>query len=259
MKKILITGYKGFIGQNLVKELSLSYILGVYEWGEKFPDLDYYDWVIHLGAISSTTEKDVEKVMSQNYDFSIELFEKCIAKKINIQYSSSASVYGNSGSFKETGKVDPKSPYAWSKYFIDRWVEKNIPSTSLIQGFRYFNVYGPHEDHKQQQASPFHKFRKQFERTGTIEVFKGSDQFKRDFVPVSKVTEVHRAFLSVPESGIWNIGTGKAISFLEVAKSISENIVEIDFPENIRSQYQSYTCSDNSKIISTAAKYNIKL
>lgn len=259
MKKILVTGYKGFIGQNLVRRLSSNYDLRLYEWGEAFPELNGLDWVIHLGAISSTTERNVEKVMTQNYDFSVDLFEKCISKNINIQYSSSASVYGSSGNFKEDGEVDPRSPYAWSKYLIDRWVKNNTPSNVVIQGFRYFNVHGPYEEHKGAQASPFHKFRKQFEETGKIEIFSGSEQFRRDFVHVNLVARTHETFLSVPESGIWNVGTGKTLSFLEVAKSISENVVEIGFPENLKSQYQTYTCSDNSKIESTLKKYNLKL
>lgn len=255
MKRILITGYKGFIGQNLVKSLNSNHILSFYEWGESFPKLDNLDWIIHLGAISSTTETDVEKIMSQNYDFSIEIFEKCISKNVNIQYSSSASVYGSSGNFKECGPVDPRSPYAWSKYLIDRWAMNNIPSNSVIQGFRYFNVYGPHEEHKGQQASPYHKFRKQFDETGKIEVFNGSHSFKRDFIHVDNVVETHKKFINIPESGIWNVGTGKATSFLEIAESISKNIVNIEIPEAIKNQYQKYTCSDNSKLDSTLAKY----
>jgi len=122
----------------------------------------------------------------------------------------------------------------------------------VIQGFRYFNVYGPHEDHKGEQASPYHKFTEQAKRSGVIQLFEGSENFKRDFVPVNTVTDVHKLFFNVKESGIWNVGTGVAKSFQEVAEEIAKEynarIEYIPIPDNIKNQYQTYTCADLTKI-----------
>jgi ADP-L-glycero-D-manno-heptose 6-epimerase len=251
--KILVTGHKGFIGQNMVKALEADHEVTGYEWGEMFPVYDY-DLVIHLGAISSTTETDVDKIMKQNYDFSVWLLETCNRFGIHFQYASSASVYGFTSNFKEDSPVDPKTPYAWSKYMFERYAQSKKWGIK-VQGFRYFNVYGPHEEHKGDQASPYHKFTKQAKSTGLIGVFEGSGNFRRDFVPVEHVIDIHKAFFKVEESGIWNIGTGKAKSFLQVAKEIAEEYNAeyrfINMPDALRNSYQTYTCSDNTKIENT--------
>ena len=258
--RILITGYKGFIGQNLVKALS-DHELSFFEWDETFPDISRksLDWIIHLGAISSTTETNVEKIMIQNYDFSVRVFELCRIHGINLQYSSSASVYGKSSTFSENENSNPQSPYAWSKYLFDRYVTQNMSKCSnLIHGFRYFNVYGPYEDHKGNQASPYHKFNEEYRTTGKVSVFEGSENYKRDFIHVDEVVKTHIEFMDkVSESGIWNVGTGKATSFLDVAKSITSNVIEVEFPSALKSQYQSYTKADMSKMNSTKLKYGI--
>jgi ADP-L-glycero-D-manno-heptose 6-epimerase len=118
-----------------------------------------------------------------------------------------------------------------------------------IQIFRYFNVYGPHEDHKGDQASPFHKFREQA-KTGTIKIFEGSENFKRDFIHVDEVIKVHRKLLIFLGSGIWNVGTGKTMSFLDVARlaadEFSAKIETIPMP--ILGGYQMYTCADMTKL-----------
>ena len=155
--KILITGYKGFIGQNMVNALKDEHELSFYEWGDQVPEFEGLDWCIHLGAISSTNEKNVEKVMRQNHDFSCMLLVACQINKVNLQYASSASVYGMGPNFSEDGELSPQSPYAWSKYLFDRHVKSQKFDNIIVQGFRYFNVYGPHEDHKD-QPSPHHKF-----------------------------------------------------------------------------------------------------
>ncbi len=251
--KILVTGHKGFIGQNMVKALEKVHDVTGFGWGEQFPGYDY-DLVIHLGAISSTTETDVDKIMRQNYDFSVWLLETCNHHGIDFQYASSASVYGLGTEFKEDSPVDPKTPYAWSKYMFERYAQSKTWRIK-VQGFRYFNVYGPHEDHKGNQASPYHKFSTQAKNTGFFNVFEDSDKFKRDFVPVEWVVDTHRAFFSVKESGIWNVGTGTAKSFLEFAQEIAEKYNAeyrfIPMPENLRNSYQKYTCADLTKIKST--------
>ena len=250
--KILITGHKGFIGQNMTNALKNKHELSFYEWGDEPPELEGLDWVIHLGAVTSTTETDVDKVMRQNHDFSCVMLMACQVAGVNLQYSSSASVYGPTLNFNEDAPVSPQSPYAWSKYLFDRHVKINRFDKIIVQGFRYFNVYGPHEDHKGDQASPYHKFEKQAKETGVIKLFDGSENFKRDFVPVETVIDVHEKFLNVKESGVWNVGTGRTTSFEDVAKNIADKynakIEYIPMPENIRAQYQTYTCADVTKL-----------
>lgn len=248
--KILVTGHKGFIGQNMISALN-GHNLAFYEWGDTLPVVDKFDWVIHLGAISSTTETDVEKIMRQNYDFSCWLLNECEEAGVNFQYSSSASVYGLNTDFREDAAKNPLSPYAWSKYLFDRHVESRKWYTR-VQGFRYFNVYGPHEEHKGNQSSPHHKFTKQAETTGVIKLFEGSENYKRDFVPVDTVVDIHKQFLNIKESGIWNVGTGQAMSFKALAETIAEGmqarIEYISMPEELKTQYQTYTCADLTKL-----------
>jgi ADP-L-glycero-D-manno-heptose 6-epimerase len=176
--KILITGYKGFIGQNMVNALKDDHELTLFEWGEEFPDIKGHDWCIHLGAISSTTDNDIHKILGQNYDFSRFLINTCNDNNVNLQFASSASIYGRYTKFIEESSPDPLSPYAWSKYLFERYVLGLKDKWNItIQGFRYFNVYGPFEDHKGAQASPYHTFEKQAKETGVIKIFKGSRGF----------------------------------------------------------------------------------
>lgn len=250
--KILLTGYKGFIGSNMLKELT-EHEVTTFEWGETLPTIEGHDWVIHMGANSSTTERDVELIMHQNVDFSVWLLNQCIKHKINLQYSSSASVYGmRKENFTEDANVDPRSPYAWTKYLFERHISNLNPEKTngiVIQGFRYFNVYGPNEDHKKDQASPYHKFTKQYKETGKIKLFENSDKYLRDFIPVEQVCKTHVDFLNVKESGVWNVGTGTPKSFLDVALSIApvEAIEYIPMPDILRDSYQEYTCADMTK------------
>jgi len=256
--KILVTGYRGFIGQNMVNALQHEHELQLFEWGEPTPDIKGLDWVVHLGAISSTTERDVERVMRQNYDFSYWLLDQCSTHGVNFQYSSSASVYGLNRDFTERGAVDPRSPYSWSKYLFERHVERTrhgFLKDFVVQGFRYFNVYGPHEEHKGTQASPFYQFSRQAEETGVIKLFYGSHHYFRDFVPVEQVVNTHKAFFDVSESGVWNVGTGKVRSFQsvaeEIAKKYSAKIEYIHMPDSMKMQYQVYTCADLTKLKGT--------
>jgi len=249
--KILITGHQGFIGKNLIQKFNNHELYG-YEWDPKnLPEVAGFDWVIHEGAISSTTEKDVDKVILQNYEFSKWLYNECRVNQVNLQYASSASVYGLGTKFKEDVAKQPLSPYAWSKYLFDRWVSQQQHSI-IVQGFRYFNVYGKYEDHKGNQASPYSKFVKQAKEKGVIDVFKGSQSFKRDFVCVDDVCSVHEKMFSVTQSGVWNVGTGVAVSFDDVAQCVAEKysatLNYINMPSELKSQYQTYTCADITKL-----------
>jgi ADP-L-glycero-D-manno-heptose 6-epimerase len=255
--KILLTGHKGFIGSHMLTALEkANHEVTTYEWGEgPTTGVIDKDWVIHIGAISSTTERDVDKVMRQNYDFSVDLFNECKTFGVNFQYSSSASVYGLVSDFRETTHVDPKTPYAWSKYMFERYHAAH-QGGNIVQGFRYFNVYGPEgEDHKGNQASPHNQFKKQAELNKEIRVFENSEQYQRDFVHVSKIVEAHFKFMNIPESGIWNVGTGQPQSFIDVAKQYKSRITTIPMPDLLKDSYQKYTCADMTKYNATIKKY----
>ncbi len=252
--RVLVTGHDGFIGQNMVKHLTAcGHTVEGYEYGKTTSAISIrgFDAVVHLGAVSSTTERNVDKILEQNLLFSIDLLTICNNVGVKFQYASSASVYGKGPDFSESAAGQPQSLYAWSKYAFDQYVKAGnwrVP----VQGFRYFNVYGDHEDHKGDQASPVTKFRKQARETGTIKVFKNSDMYYRDFVCVDDVCRVHEKFLTVDQSGIWNVGTGSPRNFLQVAvaTAIKENakIAEIDMPSELKSQYQDYTKADRTRL-----------
>jgi ADP-L-glycero-D-manno-heptose 6-epimerase len=250
--KILLTGHRGFIGSHMLRALEAhGHHVSVYEWGETLPSILEQDWVIHMGAISSTTERDIEKVMAQNVDFTIQLYEACHTFGVNFQYASSASVYGLVSTFREDAELDPRTPYAWSKYLTERHIRTH-PMGATTQVFRYFNVYGPEgEEHKGNQASPYAQFKQQAEENKKIRVFEGSDRFLRDFVPVSKIVDTHLKFLNVKESGVWNIGTGKPRSFMDVAQEFNVPIETTPMPEILKDSYQKYTCADITKLQQT--------
>ncbi len=256
--RIILTGYKGFIGSNLLQRLQKeNYEVVTYEWGDEFPDIGYDDWVMHLGAISSTTETNVEKVMQQNVEYTNQLIELCASRGAHIQFASSASIYGLKEEFKEDSPVDPRTPYAWSKYMSERHALKFIPwmenQDQCLQIFRYFNVYGSGEKHKGSQASPFHQFEKQAKEIGIIKVFENSENYHRDFIHVDEVIDYHLAFMKIKKSGIFNIGTGKTKSFLDVAhltiQKHSAIIQTIAMPDNLKHSYQKYTCADMTKTL----------
>jgi len=253
--KILLTGYKGFIGSHMFRALEAhGHHVSVYDWGEILPSVMEQDWVIHMGAISSTTERDIEKVMAQNHDFTIQLYEACHTFGVNFQYSSSASVYGLVSTFREDAEPDPRTPYAWSKYLTERHIQRH-PMGARAQIFRYFNVYGPEgEEHKGSQASPYAQFKRQAETIGKITVFEGSDRFLRDFVPVSRIVETHLKFLNVKESGVWNVGTGTPRSFMSVAKEFAVPIETVPMPDILKDSYQKYTCADMTRYNTTVNK-----
>ena len=257
--KILITGSRGFIGSHAVNfwQKLKTHEVYTYEWDERsLPRIEGLDWVFHFGAISATTERDVDKVMRQNYDFSVWLHEECVKHNVNLQWSSSASIYGLGRDFRESANPDPRSPYSWSKYLFERYLEKH-PSHIRTQGFRYFNVYGANEAHKGTQASPYHQFSIQAQSVGKIKVFEGSDQMMRDFVPVERVLDLQFQFVwqNIKDSGVWNIGTGEPKSFMEVAKIYASRynvpIETIPMPENLKASYQYYTCADLTKLKDT--------
>ena len=247
--KILVTGYKGFIGKRMYNSLlEQNHEVDGFDFGDVYPTVHNYDWIMHIGGISSTTERDVDKVMSQNYDFTTALYDEARHFGVNFQFSSSAGVYGLVSTFAENAPVDPRTPYAWSKYLVERYITKRPPTKSVAQCFRYFNVYGPEgEEHKGDQASPFYKFKRQAELENRVDVFEGSATYSRDFIQVDDVVKIQQRFLDIPTNGVYNIGSGKAISFMDVAKKYTTKIVEVPMPEELKSSYQEYTCADMAK------------
>ena len=255
--KILVTGASGFIGQNMVNGLREEHEVIPHEWGQTISDVVGVDWVIHLGAVSSTVEQNISKIYRQNLDFSIKLYEECIKHNVNFQFASSASVYGLKSSFKESAPLDPQNHYSRSKAMFEKYVEL-IKAPIITQMFRYFNVYGPHEDHKGGQASPHTQFTKQAKETGLIKLFEGSKNYKRDFINVAQIVDYHKQFFSVEESGVWNMGTGVAKSFYDVAKEIARyhtaKLEYIEMPKILKNNYQEFTKADTVKLQETLSK-----
>ncbi|MFZ9610633.1 MAG: NAD-dependent epimerase/dehydratase family protein [Methylococcales bacterium] len=242
---IIVTGSNGFIGKNLINRLESKDILQV-DKDEAWSLLEHnYNWegiekIYHIGAISSTTETDIDYIHHWNINYSIRLFKKAIEHKIPVVYASSASVYGNSNG----ESINPLNYYALSKATVDYWVLDNMRSFENIVGLRFFNVYGEGEENKGSQASPIHKFIKESKENGKIEVFHGSSYYERDFVWVGNVID---CMLTKKDSGIYDVGTSKAISFMEVANIISEKygstIKVVPFPNNLNGKYQMKTCA----------------
>lgn len=253
--KILVTGHKGFIGSNIALYLmNQGHDVEGWEWQPGIlPHTEGYDWCIHTGAISSTTYTDVNQILEQNFEFSVRLAQICENFGTNFQYASSASVYGPTTHFTEDGPLLPQSPYAWSKYLFDRFVNQFKDEFNIkIQGFRYFNVYGPGEEHKGDQASPYTKFTRQAKETGVVKLFEGSDNFKRDFVCVEDICRLQEKMFDIDTNGIYNVGTGVAESFDTVGRTIAKkygaDVEYIPMPNNLKTQYQSYTCANLDKL-----------
>jgi ADP-L-glycero-D-manno-heptose 6-epimerase len=242
---IILTGSDGFIGKNFLKKINEPVVKidkdNAYKFISGFDKWNQVSLIIHQGAISSTTEKNISTLHHYNVVFSLFLFEKAIEYQIPVKYASSASVYGNT-----KDQMNPLNYYAITKLQIDYFVQDNLDKFSSIQGFRYFNVYGEGEDHKGDQASPVSKFTKQISETGKLKLFKGSDTFLRDFICVDDVVDV--VLRNQQSSGIYDLGTGSPISFQEVAELVVEKekgeIEYIDFPEHLKGKYQDYTCAD---------------
>lgn len=231
--KILITGHRGFIGRNMLDWLGQEpdWIIEGWEWDPNdFPDVREFDWVIHLGAIADMTNNDVETILKQNLDFSQRLFNECNLHGVHLQYASSSSVYGNTKDFSEHSACNPQTAYAWSKYLFDRWWPNQNP-TIMVQGFRYFNVYGKYMHLRGKRANAIQKWRDQARKEGKITVWETAEHIKRDWTWVGDVCRLHIDFLkTVKGSGIWNVGSGLAHSFLDIAEHIAEQEgAEIEF------------------------------
>ncbi|QMV12958.1 ADP-glyceromanno-heptose 6-epimerase [Vibrio spartinae] len=287
---IIVTGGAGMIGSNIVKALNdkgFDDILVVdhLKNGKKFKNLvdlsiaDYMDRddflaqimagddfgpieaVFHEGACSATTEWDGKYMMLNNYEYSKELLHYCLDREIPFLYASSAATYGETETFIESPEYEGAlNVYGYSKQQFDHYVRRlwedakaNGEKLSQITGFRYFNVYGPREDHKGSMASVAFHLNNQMKAGENPKLFEGSHHFIRDFVYVGDVCQVNLWFWEQGISGIFNCGTGKAESFEEVAKAVIKHhgrgVVEtIPFPDHLKGAYQEFTQADLTKL-----------
>lgn len=288
---IIVTGAAGFIASNIIKglnEAGYSDILAVdnLEDGRKFKNIvdcqlcDYMDQneflalieantvfpkkieaIFHDGACSSTTEWNGRFMMENNFTYSKKLLHYALDHKIPFLYASSAAVYGDGKVFKEGLQYEkPLNVYGYSKFLFDQYVRHLLPKArSQIVGFRYFNVYGPREFHKGSMSSVAYHHYNQIKDQGFVRLFEGCDGYEnggqlRDFVYVDDVVKVNLWFMAHrSQSGIFNLGTGRAQAFNDVANSAIRwfgrgHIEYISFPEHLKGCYQSYTQADISQL-----------
>ena len=301
---IIVTGAAGLIGSNLIHALNARGerdIIAVdnLQRAEKFHNLveleisDYLDKrnfierlqhgqfgavraILHQGACSDTMETDGHYMMENNYRYSHDLLEYCLRTQTPYLYASSAATYGSSAIFKEEQAYEkPLNVYGYSKFLFDQVVRRHLGhAKSQIVGLKYFNVYGPREQHKARMASvAFHNFN-QFRAEGKVKLFEGWAGYangaqQRDFISVEDVAKVNLHFLDNPErSGIFNLGTGRAQSFNDVAQTVvntlraangqpalslpelvAQGLLEyIPFPDALKGKYQSFTQADMTKL-----------
>ena len=285
---IVVTGAAGFIGSNLIRGLNATGqtdIIAVDDLsdGTKFHNLvdcDFLDYldkdefrssmshrlsgvelVFHQGACSDTREWDGRFMLENNYAWSRSLLEACIENDVAFIYASSAAVYGGNRSFIEKPQFEqPVNVYGYSKLLFDRYARRMMQSAaSQIAGLRYFNVYGPGEQHKGAMASMIFQLHRQLLESGTVKLFKGSGGYadgeqRRDFVHIDDVVDVNLWFMNNHRArGIFNVGTGRSRSFNDIARQLIDRhargrVQYVDFPEDLPAAYQSFTEADISAL-----------
>jgi len=287
----IVTGGAGFIGSNVVQSLTERgcddvVVVDDLTDGHKFVNIsdlniaDYLDKddfidrlsadkkfakgitaILHLGACSETTEWDGRFMMQNNYSYSQKLLHHCLLNKAQFIYASSAAVYGGAKEFVEDPLFEnPLNVYGYSKIQFDRYVRRVAANAeSQVVGLRYFNVYGPREQHKGSMASVAFHFNNQIREEGVANLFMGTDGYDdgeqlRDFVYIDDISNVNLWFLDNPTvSGIFNAGTGRAQSFNDVANAVIQwhgkgKIRYVPFPDHLRGAYQSFTQADLTQL-----------
>ncbi len=295
---IVITGAEGFIGSCLVAKLNEDgfndlILVDDFSEGERAKNItgkiisakveraDFFNWldknenqvefIFHIGARTDTTEPDEEIFKLLNLDFSKKLWNKCVQYGLPLVYASSAATYGDGEFGYDDGKnlenLKPMNPYGRSKNDFDKWALQQKESPYFWAGLKFFNVYGPNEFHKDRMASVvFHAFN-QINKNGEVKLFRSHHtNFKdgeqmRDFIYVKDLVDVciylmhHRK-----NSGIYNLGSGKARTFKDLVNAIfvalnkSSNILFVDTPEDIRDKYQYFTEAKMDKLKSIGYK-----
>jgi ADP-L-glycero-D-manno-heptose 6-epimerase len=300
---IVVTGGAGFIGSAIVcklNQLGENKIIIVDELGTddkwknlvslKFEDFVHkddfismiierdipfeIDSIIHMGANSSTTEKDADYLFSNNYLYTKELANYCLEKNIRFIYASSAATYGDGslGFDDDESKLEtlrPLNMYGYSKQMFDLWAGKNKVFDKII-GLKYFNVYGPNEYHKGDMRSVVHKAFEQIRDTGKVKLFKSMNpkfndgEQLRDFIYVKDAVDMTLFFLNKPTvNGLYNLGTGKSRTWNDLVAAIFKllnkpvNIEYIELPEHLREKYQYFTEANMNKI--KKAGYNLPI
>jgi ADP-L-glycero-D-manno-heptose 6-epimerase len=296
---IVITGAAGFIASNLITKLNIENfkdIVLVDNFSNQFKNKNFenktysqkverdvfFDWldenhkfiqfIFHLGARTDTTEFDKNIFDKLNLNFSKQMWESCVKYGLPLVYASSAATYGMGefgyeDSHEIVNSLKPLNPYGDSKNDFDKWALAQEKKPYFWAGLKFFNVYGPNEYHKARMASVvFHSFNK-ISESGEMKLFRShNEKYKdgeqlRDFVYVKDVTEVLYFFLhNRNKPGIYNLGTGKARTFLDLTKAVfksmnvKENISFIDTPEDIREKYQYYTQAEMQKLFDIGYK-----
>jgi ADP-L-glycero-D-manno-heptose 6-epimerase len=283
---IVVTGGAGFIGSNLVHALCrrgepVTVVDDLHD-GRKFANIvdadiarylhmdDFYARlehdaavldgvraVFHQGACSDTTQWDGRFMLRVNYEYSVRLLAACSARGIPLIYASSAAVYGAGRRFQEARECErPVNLYGYSKHLFDRLVLRGAADRGAqVAGLRYFNVYGPREEHKARMASVALHLHRQIESSGEARLFQGTHGYgdgdqRRDFVHVDDVVAVNLWLLDNPQvHGIFNVGTGRSRSFNDMAAAVIDwhargSIRYVPFPEDLRGRYQAFTEAD---------------
>jgi len=298
---LVVTGGAGFIGSNIVKSLNergRTDVLVVDDLtdGTKFLNIsdceimDYMDKddfiaqirsgqpfaekieaIFHEGACSSTTEWDGKFIMDINYEYTKTLLHYCLENSASYLYASSASVYGGGEVFNEEREYEaPLNVYGYSKFLFDQYVRRILPKAkSQIAGFRYFNVYGPREQHKGTMSSVAYHFNTQISAGENVKLFDAyggydAGEQRRDFVFVGDAVDVNLWFLDNPDkSGIFNLGTGRSQSFNDVANAVIQyhgkgEIDYIPFPDHLKGRYQSFTQADITRLRAVGYQQDFK-